>query len=197
MFPKPRRSRIVESSPSVNVIDLLLIAVVSLFALRGYFKGLFREICALLGLFLGFVVAWRYDERAAALLAESWQTPFAMLKAVAFVALFFATYFSLNLVGWLLHRAAPHLFLQGINRIGGALVGAGKGTAFLALGIFFLISTPLLSAKSKDALGHSYLAPLFDRLARELVGFGKTKVLEPGEPRAGAGKVSRRSSTGA
>ena len=169
----------------MNTVDLILLALLALFAVRGYFKGLFREIFSLLGLFLGLLVAARYDERVAALWAETWKHSFIVLRAATFAALFFFTYFSLNLIGWLLHRSAPLLFLQGINRIGGVVVGMGKGAALMALAIFFLAATPLIPRGAQENIGRSYLAGALQRLAAELVALGKTRLLGPAEPAAG------------
>ncbi|HEY3304644.1 MAG TPA: CvpA family protein [Candidatus Binatia bacterium] len=168
----------------MNIVDPILLVLLSLFALRGYFKGLFREAFSLLGLFAGLMIAVRYEQPVAALWAESWKSSFIFLRALTFVALFFLTYFSLNLIGWLLHRSASLLFLQGINRIGGVVLGAGKGAAIMALAIFFLTSTPLISGKAKEKIGHSYLVPAFNQLAAELVELSKTKLLGPKESRA-------------
>ncbi len=168
---------IVGCSPSVNIVDPILLVLLALFALRGYSKGLFREAFSLLGLFVGFMVAVRYDEPVATLWAETWKSSFIALRAITFVALFFVTYFSLNLVGWLLDRSASLLFLQGINRIGGIVVGVGKGAIILALAIFFLSTTPLLSQKARQGFGHSYLASALSQLAQELVGLGRAKLL--------------------
>ena len=174
----------------MNIVDPILLALLSLFALRGYFKGLFREAFSLLGLFVGFMVAVRYDEAVATLWAEAWTSSFFLYRAVTFIALFFVTYFSLNLVGWLLHRSESLLFLQGINRVGGVLLGTGKGAAILALAILFLTTTPLLSRKAKQSFGHSYLAPALNQLAEELVGLGRAKLLgegnAPGSDRDGS-----------
>jgi membrane protein required for colicin V production len=169
----------------VNIVDLILLAVVSLFALRGYFKGLFRETFSLVGLVAGFLLAARYDDRVAALLAASWKVSFIVLRAASFVLIFFIIYFSLNLIGWLLHRSSSLLFLQGINRMGGVLVGAGKGAALIGLAILFLASTPLIPAKAQDNMGHSYLVPAFQHLAQQLVAFGKSRFLDWAESPAG------------
>ena len=165
---------------SVNIVDPILLALLSLFALRGYFRGLFRETFSLLGLFVGFLAAVRYDEPVATLWAEHWKVSFIVLRAVTFVALFFATYFSFNLVGWLLHRSASVLFLQGINRVGGVAVGVGKGAALLALAVFFLTSSPLMSEKTKQGIGNSYLVPPLHQLAQELIRLAKANLLAPG-----------------
>ncbi|TMA05504.1 MAG: CvpA family protein, partial [Deltaproteobacteria bacterium] len=83
----------------MNTVDPVLVLILFLFALRGYFRGLFRESFSLLGLFLGFMAAIRYDDPVAALWKGYWKFSPAVLKAVAFVVLFFVVYFVLNLVG--------------------------------------------------------------------------------------------------
>jgi len=179
--------------PPVNIVDVILLAVLFLFALRGYFKGLFRETFSLAGLAAGFFLASRYDEAAATLLADSWKTSFIFLRAAGFVVIFFVVYFAFNLVGWLLHRSASLMFLGGVNRIGGVLVGVGKGAALTGLAIFFLASTSLLPRKTQDNMGRSLLVPTFQHFAQQLVAFGKTRFLDA-EPQAGerSAKIERR-----
>jgi membrane protein required for colicin V production len=164
----------------VNIVDPIVLLLVSLFALRGYFKGLFRESFSLLGWAVGFIVAVRYDEPAATLLGEYWELPPIVLKAVSFVALFLLVYILFNLTGWLLHRAAKVLFLQTMNRLGGVVIGAGKGTAFLALAIFLVVSFPPTTQGMKQKMHGSYLAPPLYQLARELVRVGKARLI-PGD----------------
>jgi len=50
----------------VNWIDVTLLSVVGLFGLRGYFRGLFRELSSLVGLLAGFMIAVRYVDAVAA-----------------------------------------------------------------------------------------------------------------------------------
>lgn len=161
----------------MNIVDPILLVVLSLFALRGYFKGLFRESFSLLGLVVGFMVAVRYDEPVAALWAESWKASLIVLKLVAFAGLFFAVYFLFSLIGWVLHRSAKVLFLQGINRVGGVLLGAGKGAAILALAVFFLISSPFVSQQARQKADRSYLVPPLHFIGAELIRVGKSSIL--------------------
>lgn len=169
----------------MNTVDLILLALLALFAVRGYFRGLFREIFSLLGFSLGLLAAARYDERVAALWAETWKHSFLVLRAATFAALFFFTYFGLNLIGWLLHRSAPLLFLGGINRIGGVVVGMGKGAALMALAIFFLAAAPLIPHRAEESIRRSHLAGALQRLAAEVVALGKSRLPGPAEPEAG------------
>lgn len=158
----------------MNIIDPILLVLLSFFALRGYFKGLFRESFSLLGLFIGFMAAVRYDEPAAALLADTWKFPFVVLRALSFVGLFFIVYFTFSLAGWLLHRSAKFLFLQTINRVGGIVLGTGKGAAILALIIFFLNSSSFMPQNTRHKINESYLAHPLHQFAQELVRIGKS-----------------------
>lgn len=166
----------------MTIVDPILLILFFLFALRGYFKGLFRESFALVGLVVGFMVAVRYDDRVAALLTNSWHYSIIVLKAGAFIALFFAVYFASSLMGWLLNRFAKFLFLQGVNRIGGVLLGAGKGASVLALGVFLLLSFPLTPRQLRQNIHDSYLASSLNQFAQVLVRFGKASLF----PRQGS-----------
>ncbi|MGH7772199.1 MAG: CvpA family protein [Candidatus Binatia bacterium] len=167
----------------MNIIDPILLVLLSLFTLRGYFKGLFRESFSLLGLIIGFMVAIRYDEPGAVLLANTWKFSFIILRAIAFIALFFAVYFVFSLVGWLLHRSAEFLFLQAVNRVGGLALGMGKGAAVLSLIIFFLGSSSLIPDKTRQRIDGSYLAPPLYQLAQGLIRIGKANLFPQGEAR--------------
>jgi len=163
----------------VNIIDPILVVLLSLFALRGYFKGLFRESFSLAGLFVGFMVAVRYDEPVAALLMDSLKLSLILLKAVAFVLLFFALYFSFSLAGWLLHRFAGFLFLQSLDRVGGTVMGVTKGAAVLSIVVFLMGAFPLVPDGVRDLMKRSYLAPPLSELAREVIQAGKLHLLPP------------------
>ena len=170
-----------------NIIDSILLVLLCLFALRGYFKGLFRESFSLLGLFIGFMVAVRYGEPVAALWTDYWKFSPIILKAIIFFVLFFVVYFIFNLAGWLLHRSAKFLFLQGVNRVGGVALGAGKGAAILALIIFLLSSIPWIPQKTRKKINESYLVPPLYHFAQGLVRIGKANLL-PREESRGHGK---------
>ncbi|MFQ5684725.1 MAG: CvpA family protein [Candidatus Binatia bacterium] len=162
----------------MNIIDLILLFLLFLFALRGYFTGLFRESFSLVGLFAGFIVAVRYGESVAALWKGYSNFSPIVLKAITFVALFFLVYFTCSLIGWLLHHSAKFLFLQTVNRAGGVVLGMGKGAAILALIVFFLNSFPVVPQKIKKQIHDSYLAPPLHQFAQRIIRFGKVNLLK-------------------
>lgn len=170
----------------MNWVDLILIAVLALFGLRGFFRGLFREVFSLAGLIVGFMVAVAYDQRIAAFLAGHWQVSPLFLKGAAFVAIFFSVYLVFSLAGWLLHRSEKLLFLQTLNRSGGVAIGVGKGAALTALAILLLTSAAWLPQSARDKLDGSYLSAPLTQLAENLLRIGKEKIFSHDD----AGRIS-------
>lgn len=162
----------------MNWVDLTLLCVFALFGLRGFFRGFFREIFSLAGLFAGFAAAVAYDQELTGILARYWKSSPLLLHGVSFVAIFFVVYFLLNLAGWLLHRSEKLLFLKTLNRTGGIALGAGKGAAFAAMAIFFLSSSSLLPQPTRENVEHSYLAAPLARIGQNLIHLGKEKFFE-------------------
>ena len=168
----------------MNWIDLILLVVLFLFGLRGYFKGLFRETFSLGGLIIGFMVAVRYDEAVAAWAGFYWSVSSIFLKGVAFVLIFFFVYSIFAVAGWLLHRAAKVLFLQTINRLGGIAIGLGKGTAVAALIILFVTSSAWIPRSTRERVEDSYFGRPLSQLAVKLIRVGKEKLLPEESDRA-------------
>lgn len=164
----------------MNIVDVILLAVLFFFGLRGYFKGLFRETFSLGGLVVGFMAAVRYNETIAAVAQSYWQVSPLVLKGVSFIGVFFVVYFLFNLVGWLLHRSAKVLFLQTFNRTGGIAIGLGKGAAVVALAIFFAGSATWVPQSAKDKFEDSVLVPPLSQLGAGMVRIGKEKILPRG-----------------
>jgi len=157
----------------VNWVDATLIVALALFGLRGYFRGLFREVLSLAGLAVGLVLAGRNYETIAALGEPYWNISPLIHKGAAYIAIFFAVYFVFSLIGWLLHRSEKFLFLQTLNRIGGIAVGVGKGTALAALILFFAATASWLPHGARDKISGALLATPLSWVAEELIRAGK------------------------
>ena len=170
----------------MNWVDFIVLAVLALFGLRGFFRGLFREVLSLAGLVVGFMVALAYDQEIAATLAGHWTASPIVLKGSAFVAIFFLVYFLFSLLGWLLHRWEKLLFLQTLNRSGGIAIGIGKGAALTALAVFLLSSAAWLPQAARDNLDAAYLRAPLSQIAEHLVRIGKEKLF----PQQGGAEVS-------
>lgn len=165
----------------MNIVDAVLVAVLCVFAARGYVKGLFREVFALLGLSVGLIVSWRYYEPVS-LWVDSWPYAPLILHVIVFVFLFFLVFIAFNWIGFTLHRSASVLFLGGFDRFGGLLMGGSKGALLLGVGLFVAVSQSWVPPKLQQQVGRAALfGPLF--------GFGAwvatqgSAVAWPGETR--------------
>ena len=160
----------------MNIVDIILLVLLFLFALRGYFKGFFREAFSLAGLIVGFMAAVRYNHTVATLGEEYWNiSPFA-LKGAAFVAVFFVFYFLFNLLGWLFHYSEKFLFLQTLNRAGGIVIGIVKGAAVMALIIFFMNSASWIPASAAENFKTSVFIPSLSEFGELIIRVGKERI---------------------
>jgi membrane protein required for colicin V production len=176
----------------VNWIDIALLVILLLFGLRGYFRGLFREVFSLAGLLAGFIVAARYTETLTRDLVVFDNVPPIVVKAAVFMLCFFVVYVLFNLIGWFLHRCAALLFLGTVNRLGGVVLGLGKGIALAGLVLLAVTSTTLIPPSARDTLDRAYLVSPLSRLADNLIRFGRTHVLTRAHSEARAAAHPRR-----
>ena len=161
----------------MNWIDLILVLVLALFGLRGFFRGFFREVFSLAGLIAGFMLAVAFLQPVATYAAGLWKIPPLLLKGLVFITLFFLVYFLCNLAGWLLHRSESLLFLRTLNRAGGIALGVGKGFAITALLIFYLLEAAWLPKTSQESFHGSYLVSPLSRFGAGLVRLGRERGL--------------------
>jgi membrane protein required for colicin V production len=122
----------------MNGVDIALSVLLAVCALRGYWRGFFRESFGLLALVGGVAAAVRFATLGASLLQQYVRLPAVVDAGLAFVLIFIIVHTMVNLIGVLLDRLTAALFLRGINRLAGAVLGAGKGAAVLALVLLFL-----------------------------------------------------------
>jgi uncharacterized membrane protein required for colicin V production len=147
----------------MNGLDVALVLLLLLAALRGAWRGVFRETFGCAALVLGLAAALRGAEFGA-----SWLTRYPMardlspatLVGVAFVAVFLAASTALNLIG----VAADQVFGRGAlripSRIAGALFALAKSGAALALVLLFLHLFPIAPAVDQQITGSRLARPM-------------------------------------
>lgn len=154
----------------MNSVDLALGLTIAVFALRGYWRGFFRESFGLLALFGGLTAALRFSPAAATRL-ESYLGMAVVREGVAFVGSFAVTYCLITLAGYVLHRLAGTAAEGWGNRLGGVAVGAGKGGALLAFVLLFVHLFPLIQSLDTQLM-ESRLAPPLIAAAGNVIRFG-------------------------
>ncbi|OFV86708.1 MAG: hypothetical protein A3J75_04155 [Acidobacteria bacterium RBG_16_68_9] len=162
-------------------LDVVLVLLLVICAIRGLWRGFFRECSGFLGLVGGLVSALRFADEGAAELARYVELPGAAGNAVAFIGIFMVVSTLMNLVGLLLSHAAGGAGLRVVNRAAGLAFAVGKGGVILAFVLFFFHLFPVVPSLDEH-LRESRIAPPLISLAGNVIGVGLRDAGARGKP---------------
>ena len=149
---------------------MLLLVLLTPFALRGYFRGFCRESLGLLGLIGGVLAAAAFGSLLSGALL-GWRVPAPIAAPAAFAAIFLGVTTLAMLVGMVADRLVRALLLGGVNRAAGAAFGSAKGATVLVF-VLLLAHRLVPSPSFTEVLDGS-------RIGRPLMSIAST-VLEAG-----------------
>lgn len=162
----------------MNFIDILIILALLLFAVKGFLKGLVREVCSLLGLIMGSWAAFKYYPFLGSALRPYIHLPQTVATIVSFVLIFLVVGLLFFLLGHLLTAMFKIAMLGGVNRMGGVVFGLLQGGLVLCI-LLYLGTTKPMPGKLKVKLGQSRGALPLIACGREIVA-GWESVAVPG-----------------
>jgi membrane protein required for colicin V production len=147
----------------MNGIDVALVILLLLAALRGSWRGIFREGFGFAALVVGLIAALAGAEKAAAWLGSVMPrtdlNQSAML-GVAFVAIFLIVSTLINLVGVASDQLLGRGALRAASRVSGALFALGKGAVVLAFVMLFLHLFPVVPGVDRQIMDSRIGRPL-------------------------------------
>jgi membrane protein required for colicin V production len=111
-------------------LDYAVVGVLVLCILFGLWRGLVREVVAILGWVIAFLAANLFAGPLGQALPAEIPTPELRL-AVAFIAIFVCSLALTTLLGLLLSKMVKAVGLEGLDRTLGALFGTAKGVLIL------------------------------------------------------------------
>ena len=149
----------------MNGFDIAILVTLLGFLIKGLLRGLLKEACSLVGLFLGAFLAFRYHGPLADALLSRVDLPVPIALGITFSTLFLVTMILFLALGFLLSKFVKLLFLGGFNRLLGGLFGLVQATLLLAMVMFALSLRPLPWGWDKT-LKQSQLAPPFSDLGK-------------------------------
>ena len=150
----------------MNVLDLGIIILLGLITVRGYYRGLFQELGALVGVVGGAVVA-AHTYLGLATLLKPWVTDPQHARWVAFPVVFVAVYWLIRLVAHLIHRLLYHIYLDFFDRLLGGTFALAKGALLVGFALM-LVGTVL--PRDSHLLKGSVAAPKLIAVARQSLG---------------------------
>ncbi len=124
----------------MGITDIVILIIIGVFGIKGLFKGLISEIFGILGLILGYLLAFQYYELGAKLLMYVGVSKNIADKA-GFVVAFLAIYIIVFFVGFLLKKFFKKIQLGWLDKIGGFIFGALKATVIISVILSFIIGS--------------------------------------------------------
>lgn len=116
----------------MGIIDIVLLIIIGVFAVKGLFKGLVMEIFGLIAIVAGYITAYKYSHVfAKPVMALGLDEKSS--GAVGYVVGFLAAYVIVVIIGSVLSKAFKEVKLSSLNRGGGFFFGAVKAAVLLGL----------------------------------------------------------------
>lgn len=116
----------------MNALDVIIIVVLLFGMVKGWMSGFFRQIASIAGVILGLLLATMLYITVGDWLAPQIGMVKGVARALAFILIWVGVPLALSIVAYFLTKTAETLCLDGINRLGGALVGGLKYVVFLS-----------------------------------------------------------------
>lgn len=167
----------------MNLLNILIWAILIIFMIKGFMKGLISEVCSLLGLVMGIWAAFTYYPFLSAVIRQYIHLPHYVSSVISFIVIFLALGFLFFFLGRLLTVIFKVILLGGLNRVGGVIFGFLQGALLLCL-LLFLGTTRPVPGKLKAELEGSKTARPFIYCGREIIsgwdGEMKKTTVKPG-----------------
>ncbi len=121
----------------MNYIDIFIILILGLAAVKGFNKGLIVELFSLVAFFFGIFVAIEFAAPVADALAQgsAW---YGLVLVGVFVLLFFALSFAVNLLAKIIKKAVQLILLGWLDSLLGSLIGMLKWAFILSIILWVL-----------------------------------------------------------
>ncbi len=159
----------------MQIFDIIILAVVSIFVALGIKRGFIEEVfhlAAMLGGFISAFLCYPLIYNRIGFLKTSASTK----TIIAFILAYIFTAFSLIIIGWILKKVIHMTILGWIDRLLGGLIGFGKAT--ILIWIFILSVSLLPHSKVKSAFSQSAIYSFLTRLPVKLTVPGTKKLKE-------------------
>jgi len=122
----------------MNSFDITLLVIISVFSIRGIFRGLITELTVLIALIAGYILGFIYVQEGVHILQKLFPAlPEFATRVIAFTAIFLTVNISLRMLAKVLNKFASFTFMQSVNKIAGGVFGAAKAALFIS--IFFIL----------------------------------------------------------
>lgn len=117
----------------MNLIDIIILSILCIFALKGLIRGLVNEASSLAGLLLGGWLAYRFHPLLAVPIKSALHLPLHLSSFLAFIIILLVIGICAHIIGNVITAALRLVMLGSLNRLGGLLIGAVEGALLLCM----------------------------------------------------------------
>ncbi len=139
----------------MNPLDILIIIILAYGLIRGIFRGMVKEISAIIGVLAGFYGAYSYYPLLSKNL-DRWITSVSLLNIMSFAIIFCFIFFIISLIGVVIKYLMNLASMGWFDRILGSAFGFLKST--LIVSVILVVLTAFLP-KGAPIIKTSMLAP--------------------------------------
>jgi membrane protein required for colicin V production len=143
----------------MNLVDILIWVVLLGFAVKGFMKGLVREVCCILGLVIGGWVAFAYCGPVAAAIGPHMHLPRLVLPVLAFGLIFVTIGLFFFFLGYVLTTFFKILLLGTVNRMAGLFLGLLEGALVLSIVLSLAAREPVPERVQRSVAGSASAKP--------------------------------------
>lgn len=144
----------------MNLFDIIILAVLILFAIKGLVRGLVNEASSLSGLILGGWLAYHFYPALSVPIRTALHLPAHVSSFLAFMLLLLVTGIVAHIAGNILTAALKLVMLGSLNRLGGILIGTAEGALLLCL-LFSIATAGFMPDTLKQKVRASHSANQF------------------------------------
>jgi len=139
----------------MNPLDMIIISVLCFCLVRGFFRGLVKELSSIIGVFAGFYAAYTYYSVLAGYMSK-WISGFQHTNIICFLIIFLTVFITISILGLFLKYILNISFLGWADRICGTCFGFIKG--ILVVSVLLLVLTTFLK-QNGSFIKKSVLSP--------------------------------------
>lgn len=142
----------------MSTFDIIVIAVIGILTIIGFWKGMVKQVFGLLGVIAGYMLAMKFYQPCSKFLTSIHP---GTARIISFIAIFLACILVAHLIGWGIGRFLAISKLGFLNRIGGGFLGFLKGCILVA--VMVMVVTAFFSANNslfKNSSMMKYILPV-------------------------------------
>lgn len=151
-----------------TLLDILLWGLLAACAVKGFMKGLVREVCALLGVVAGAWAAFTYYGYVSTALSGFIKLPQSVATPISFLLIYIVLGVLFFFAGHLLTTIFKIMLLGWLNRFGGILFGLMQGAFLVSIALAILTTGPM-PAKLKGYIQSSATARAFSKAGTDMI----------------------------